>query len=121
MVNAYLGPSLGWVNTYVRHTRTITTMGIAIVNPGDSIIILDVDGPLDLMLPSTHFWLHQPVYRPATAFDRSLIIKMGNLIFNVRLIPFGFDTIDTIPGPLVLSTPLQSIQLLPVEGGWLRG
>jgi len=123
MVRVADGPSLGWVNTYVMHTRVITTSGTTVVNPGEAFIIIDVEAEVTIMLPSVVMWLTQPFGRPAVPFDRAIRIKSSSVVdsFPATIMPRGADMIDAASGPITLDTPLAVTTLYPSPLGWIRG
>lgn len=117
MVKVFLGHSLGWVNTFVNPVRTISSTGIYMVNPGNKIILVNTSDSVTLMLPLAFAWLNQPVYRPATAFDRSIMVRnSGNNPGDITIYPFGTDEIDDTSNPVSIN--IGTITFFPIPTGW---
>lgn len=123
-VRTYLGPSLGWVEELVQPTTHLTTAGVYVVQPGDSVILVDVAAGVTIDLPDVRTWMQQTAYQPGTAFDRSLTIKDfgGNASnFNIVIAPFGQQTLDNIATSIVVSVSRSTVKLLPLNNltGWI--
>lgn len=123
-VRAYLGPSLGWVEELVQPTTHLTTAGTYVVQPGDSVILVDVAAAVTIDLPDVRLWMQQTAYQPGTAFDRSITIKDfgGNASnFNIVIAPFGQQAIDNIQTSIVVSVSRSTVKLLPLNDmtGWV--
>src|SRR5262245_17570805 len=120
----YLGPSLGWVETQVQPSKTITTPGTYQVEPGDSTIFVDAGGPVTIILPDVVSWFEQPAFQPATGFARAVTVKdFGQAAsFPITVQAFGGQTIDEQGVPITMNIAYQSIVFVPrVElDGWWR-
>jgi len=121
----YLGPSLGWVESQVRASRTITTAGTFNVNPGDSIIFIPVAGSVQILLPDVRAWIQEPAYQPATGFERAIWIKdLGQAAFFPRTVtPFGSQQIDGLAQSFQIVQNRQLMRLYPMIDmtGWFSG
>jgi hypothetical protein len=125
-VRTYLGPSLGWVETVVRPTRNITSVGSFNILPGDGGILVNVAGLVAILLPDLRLWVPEAGYQPATAFERSIWIKDigGNAAaFPITVTPFGIQTIDLLSSLQILQAR-QLVRLYPLPdniSGWFSG
>jgi hypothetical protein len=122
-VRTYLGPSLGWVDELVGPSTLIKTAGTYNVQPGDSLILVEVAAGVQINLPDVRQWVQQTAYQPATGFDRSITIKDlgGNAAnFNIIVAPFSQQYIDDIQNALVMATARATIKLIPLIdlSGW---
>jgi hypothetical protein len=123
-VRTYLGPSLGWVDELVQPSTSIATGGTYNVQPGDSLILVEVAAAVTINLPDVRLWVSQSGYQPGTAFDRSITVKDlgGNANnFNILIAPFQAQYIDDIQNALVMSTARAAIKLIPLIDmtGWV--
>src|SRR5678816_510097 len=77
-VKINLGPTLGDIIVQVS-PQAIVPDAAYTVQPGDDFILLTGNAQT-INLPKAALWLTEPLYRPATAFDRSLWFKdfIGN-------------------------------------------
>jgi hypothetical protein len=122
-VRTYLGPSLGWVDELVQPSTHITTGGIHVVLPGESMLLVDVAATVTIQLPDVVKWMQQTAYQPATGFERSISVKDigGNAAnFNIVVAPFGQQTIDNVQASIVMSTARANVRLVPLIDltGW---
>lgn len=117
----YLGPTLGWVDSPLIPARTITVTST--VDPGDSVVLVDVAAIVTVNLPDVVEWVKQSFGRPATGYERALWIKDlgGNATaFNITVHPFGGQLIDKSAANVVMNTNFQMIRLYPLFdlSGW---
>jgi hypothetical protein len=122
-VRTYLGPSLGWKDELVSPSTHITIGGAHTVLPGESLLLVDVAAPVTIFLPDVVKWFQQTDDRPATSFERSIVIKDfgGNAAnFNIIVTPFGQQFIDNVQSSLVISTARSAVKLIPLVDltGW---
>lgn len=122
-VRTYLGPSLGWVDELVQPTVDITTGGVHVVQPGESLLLVEVAAAVTIQLPDVIRWMQQTAYMPATGFDRSITVKDigGNAAnFNIIVAPFGQQAIDNIQQSTVISVARASVRFVPLldMSGW---
>ena len=125
-VRTWLGPSLGWVDTQVRPTRSITIAGNYQILPGDGVVLVNVAGLVTLLLPDVRLWVQEPAYQPATAFERTLRIKDlgGNAAtFPITVQSTSGQFIDLSLSSIQLTTNRQTIALNPLNDltGWWVG
>lgn len=122
-VRTYLGPSLGWVDELVQPTVDITTGGVHVVQPGESLLLVEVAAAVTIQLPDVVRWMQQTAYQPATGFDRSITVKDigGNAAnFNIIVAPFGQQSIDNIQQSTIISTARANVKFVPLLDltGW---
>lgn len=122
-VRTYLGPSLGWVDELVQPSTHITTGGLYTVQPGDSLLLVDVAAGVTIQLPDVIKWMQQSAGQPATGFDRSITIKDigGNAAnFNIVVLPFGQQSIDNIQQTSIISISREVVRFVPLIdlSGW---
>jgi len=121
----YLGPTLGWVDTQVRPSRTITAGGTFNVLPGDSVIFVNIAALVTVNLPDVRAWVQETAYQPATGFERALWIKdLGNAAaFNITVHPFGGQVIDNLAIDFSIVQNRQLLRLYPFidMSGWYSG
>src|SRR5207344_2883135 len=125
-VRTYLGPSLGWTEELVQPTTEITVGGTYNVQPGDSLLLVEVAAAVTINLPDVISWVNQRASQPATSFDRSITVKDigGNAAnFNIVIVPFGQQTIDNLQNSVVMSTARQVVKFVPLidMSGWAVG
>jgi hypothetical protein len=123
-VRTFLGPSLGWVEEFVQPATDITIGGTYVVQPGDSVLLVDVAAAVNIQLPDVVRWMAQTAYRPATAFGRTITIKDigGNAAnFNIVVTPFGQQAIDGLQQSLVIGAARANVTLTPLldQTGWI--
>lgn len=123
-VRTYLGPSLGWKDELVSPSTDITTGGIHVVQPGESLLLVDVSAVVQINLPDVARWFQQTADQPATGFERSITVKDigGNAAnFNIAVVPFGQQAIDNIQQALVISQAKANVKLIPLVdlSGWM--
>jgi len=123
-VRTYLGPTLGWKDELVSPSTDITTGGIHVVQPGESLLLVEVAAPVQINLPDVVKWFKQAGDQPATVFERSITIKDlgGNAAnFNIVVNPFGQQAIDNIQTSLVISEARANVKLIPLldMSGWI--
>src|SRR5882672_972307 len=119
----YLGPTLGWVDSPLIPARIITITGTSTIDPGDSVVLVDVAATVTVNLPDVVEWVKQSFGRPATGYERALWIKDlgGNAtLFNITVHPFGGQLIDKSAANVVMNTNFQMIRLYPLFdlSGW---
>jgi hypothetical protein len=119
----YLGPSLGWTMEQVQPSAVVTTTGTYTVQPGDSLILVDVAALVTIQLPDVRLWVQQTANQPATAFNRRLGIKdfgKNATSFNITIAPFETQEIDDVNAPITISTDLGVVELAPLIDltGW---
>jgi len=123
-VRVWLGPSLGWVQTYVL-PENIYTSNVNLT-PFDSIALISISsGPANVGLPDVTQWVQAFAYRPYTPFSRSLWIKdYGGFATAtpISIFPFGSQTIDT-QSSAVISVNFGIVRLYPLSNlaGWFIG
>jgi hypothetical protein len=125
-VNAYLGPSLGWVPSRIKPERFITVSGTYNATPDDGVIFVNVSGTVIITLPDVTGWMPEPAYQPATAFERTVWIKdLGGHAgaFPIQVFPFGNQAIDTLHGSVSINTNNGILRLYPLAdlSGWFLG
>lgn len=123
-VRTYLGPTLGWKDELVSPSTDIITGGIHLVQPGESLLLVDVAAAVQINLPDVVGWFKQTADQPATGFERSITIKDigGNAAnFNIVVAPFGQQAIDNIQTSLVISEARANVKLIPLLDltGWM--
>jgi hypothetical protein len=103
-MNTYLGPTLGWVKTFIVPARTVTAgmvssyaaedgaspyvseagsllyvtetgTGNVTIGSGDTVIFVNSIAPISLYLPDVALWAKEPIYQPYNTYDRALWIK----------------------------------------------
>ena len=122
-VRTWLGPSLGWVDTQVKPTRTISVAGSYQVFPGDGIIFVSVPGAVTLALPDVKLWVSEFAYQPATAFERALWIKdLGGFAGSnpITIQPLAGQSIDLLPSAITINVNRSLVRLYPLTAltGW---
>jgi len=94
----YLGPTLGWVQSYVRPARVSMVSPVNVTSRHSVVFIGGVGpGPTIVNLPDVRAWMAEPNYQIYSPFERALWIKDagGNAAtFNIIIVPFGTQTID---------------------------
>lgn len=123
-VRTYLGPSLGWKEEFVLPATDILTGGTYVVQPGDTLLLVEVAAVVTIQLPDVRTWVQQNANQPATGFERTLTIKDlgGNAAnFNIIIAPFGQQAIDNLQQALVLATARANVKLIPLidMSGWI--
>jgi hypothetical protein len=125
IVKAYLGPSLGWVECRVNPSITLTAAQTYNVQPGDSIIFVQVAGNVIINLPDVRAWVQETAYIPATGFERAVVVKdLGNAAFFPIIInPFGTQSIDALAQPFTIYQNRQLVRFFPFNdmSGWYSG
>lgn len=121
----HLGPTLGWVDTQVRPSRTITTPGTYDVLPGDSVIFVNAAGSVTINLPDVRAWVNEWAYQPATGFERAIWIKdFGHAAASpITIHPFGTQQIDGLAQDFSIVQNRQLLRLYPLidMSGWFSG
>lgn len=124
-LQVYLGPSLGWSESYIAPARYIarnTTLG-----SGDCLIFAQPQPlvPITINLPPVRSWVLEVASQPFTGFERFILIKdlSGQAaVDNITIIGSGTDTID---GNLstVINTNWAWVRLYPLMdlSGWYIG
>lgn len=125
-VRAYLGPSLGWVMVRVKPETLIASAGTYTVQPGDSILLVNVAGLVTVQLPDVARWVKETAYNPATGFERAIYVKDygGNAAaFNITIAPFGTNTIDKFASNFTIIQNRQLLRLYALNDltGWWSG
>ncbi len=123
-VRTYLGPTLGWKDEQVKPSTDITVGGLYQVQPGDSVLLVDVPAAVTIALPNLLRWVPQRNDQPATGFEKSITIKDlgGNAAnFNIVIFPFGQQAIDNIQQSVLISDAYGTLKLLPLidMSGWM--
>lgn len=121
-----MGPSLGWVYQQVRPAKSITAAGTYTIQPGDSLILINVAGLVTVKLPDVAAWMKEPAYNPMSAFERSIWIKDfgGNAAAdNITVTPFGTQAIDALAQSFSIVQNRQLLRLYPLNDltGWVSG
>jgi hypothetical protein len=120
-VKAFLGPTLGWVQEWVRPETVYSTSPVNL-GPKDSVALLNVLSSCVVNLPSVIAWMREPAYNMYSPFERALWIKdisgaaVGN---NITIVPFGSQTIDG-GASIIINQNYQIIRLYPRNDltGW---
>ena len=125
-IKVYLGPSLGWVQSQVKPQVKVTSAGTTTIQPGTSLVLINVAASVTIQLPSVAAWVREFAYNPATAFDRSIWIKDlgGNAaLFPITITPFGADQIDALAGSFTIIQNRMLLRLYPLNdlSGWFSG
>lgn len=123
VAQAYLGPTLGLTNIPLIPARLVTTAGTTSIDPGDSVILVDIAAAVTINLPDVTAWVKQSLGRPATGFERALWIKDlgGNAsTFNITVHPFGGQLIDKSGSDVTINVNFQLLRLYPLFdlSGW---
>lgn len=110
----------------VKPETLITSAGSYTVQPGDSILLVNVAGLVTTMLPSVARWVKENYYNPSTGFERALYIKDygGNAnAFNITVTPNGTDKIDNFSASFTIVQNRQLLRLYPLNDltGWWSG
>ena len=95
-VQVYLGPTLGWVQEFVR-PEIVYTSPLINLGPKDSVVILNVASAATVNLPDVNAWMREPFYSLYTPFERAIWVKdiSGNAGMNtISIFPFGSQKID---------------------------
>jgi hypothetical protein len=125
-VRTYLGPSLGWVEKFVKPTLLVTTPGTTTLMTGVSVVLVNVAGLVTINLPDVRAWYAENACLPVTALERSIWIKdFGGhaQAFNISVVPFGTQTIDLLAQAFTLIQNRQLLRLWPINdmSGWFSG
>jgi microcystin-dependent protein len=120
----WLGPSLGWTMEAIQASTKIMVAGPYTVQPGDSLLLVDVPGVVSISLPDVRDWVAQTANQPATGFNRSIVVKDlgGNATnFNITIIPFAGQAIDKTVGSILINQSFGLIELIPLIDltGWI--
>lgn len=123
-VRTYLGPSLGWKEEFVLPATDILVGGTYVVQPGDTLLLVEVAAIVTIQLPDVRQWVQQNANQPATGFERTITVKDlgGNAAnFNIIVAPFGQQAIDNLQQALVLATARANVKLIPLidMSGWI--
>ena len=125
-VRAYLGPSLGWKELYVKPSQSVVAAGTVTLPPGTSIVFVNVAGLVTLLLPDITKWVQENAGQPATGLERSIWIKDlgGNAnAFNITVTPFDSQKIDLLQQSFIIVQNRQLLRLYPLNdlSGWFSG
>jgi hypothetical protein len=122
MVRAYLGPSLGWVDTYVTPSKIYTAPTTITLGSTDSLVLVNTASATTVNLPDVVAWVQEPHYRIHSPFARFIVIKdlSGGASLPIAIVPFGLQVID---GALSVSitAAFGFLELLPRPdyAGWI--
>jgi hypothetical protein len=123
-VQTYLGPTLGWVQNWVRPERTYTSSPINVTSR-DSVILIDEQNPVTVNLPDVSAWMREPFYQIYSPFERAIWIKdIGGYggAFNITIVPFGSQTIDGQPTfVMVMNRAIARLYPRNDLTGWYSG
>lgn len=124
-MRSYFGPSLGWLDEYILPQGTITSAGTFSVDPGTSLVLVDVAGLVTLNLGDVNLFLQLTSVQPANGIERCVWIKDygGNAAaFNITINPFGTQKIDKLT-QLIIGQNRQIVRLYPIRdaSGWFVG
>jgi hypothetical protein len=122
----WMGHSLGWIEQFVRPEVFLTTAQTYVMNPGDSIIHVNVAGSVTVQLPDVGAWLNENYRQPVTGYERAIWIKDlgGNAAaFPITVTPFGSQSIDALLGSFTLISNRALLRLYPIYDltGWFSG
>jgi hypothetical protein len=112
------GPTFGQVFRPVNTKRIITVAGDVTIIPFDVIVIVQqtVPAAFNLQLPDLALWMTQPY----GGFD--LILKNFNIGFDMTVLPFGTQKIDTLASLVVgAAEGVGGVILSPLNdlSGWM--
>ena len=122
----YMGPTLGWMEAYVRPETNVTAGGTYNVTLGDNVILVNVAATVTIQLPDVPLWLNQFRSRsPIAIFEGSIFIKDigGNAAaFNITVTPFGTQTIDNLAQSFIIGQNRADLRLYPKPdaSGWVN-
>jgi hypothetical protein len=95
-VMTYLGPTLGWSQSWVRPERVYTTSPVNLTSR-DSVALISALVSVTVNLPDVGAWMREPFYQIYSPFERAIWVKDigGNAQgFPITIVPFGAQTID---------------------------
>jgi hypothetical protein len=123
-VQTYLGPTLGWVQNWVRPERVYTSSPINVTSR-DSVVLIDQQNLVTVNLPDVSAWMREPFYQIYSPFERAIWIKdIGGYggAFNITIIPSGSQTIDGQPTfVMVMNRAIARLYPRNDLTGWYSG
>jgi hypothetical protein len=121
-IRAYMGPSVGWVNVPIDAVLNITTTGIKTIARGTSLILINVNANVTILLPSSKASLAGPQAIPGQwVINPVTIVDIGGFasanIYNIS--PNPGETISGL-ATVQLASDRGTIILNPIltTGGW---
>lgn len=125
-VRVYRGPSLGWVETYVKPALSVTSGGTTTLSAGASIVLVNFAGAVTINLPKASAWFAEAFARPNPVFENAIYIKDfgGNAAANnITVHPFAGDKIDNLAQDFTIVQNRQLLRLYPMNDltGWFSG
>lgn len=122
LIRLYMGPSIGWVDTYDNAVLAVTSGGIKDVGLGTTLVMVNSIASPTIQLPSSlksgagaGAVPGKSVGRPITVVDAG-----GNgTSAPITILPFGSETIDGLAS-IEISHPYGAFVLTPNidSGGW---
>src|SRR5215510_5435888 len=115
-IRSYYGPTLGWLDEYVLPNATITGAGTFSVDPGVSMLFVNVAGSVTLNLADVNLFLQLTSVQPANGVERCVWIKDlgGNATaFPITVNPFGSQKIDLL-SQITIGQNRQILRLYPL-------
>ena len=122
MVRAYLGPSLGWVDTYVTPSKIYTAATIITLTSTDSLVLVNTASATTVNLPDVVAWVQEPHYRIYSSFARFIVIKdlSGGAALPVTIVPFGLQVIDgALSASITVAFGFLELYPRPDFAGWI--
>lgn len=119
-----MGPSIGWQMAPASVVLPITAVGTTTVAVGNSLVTVNINGPVTIQLPSA---LGNPVGAaavPGTWIPTPItVMDVGGFAnattAKITILPFGSETIDGVAS-ITIESPYAAYVLRPrlVTGGW---
>ena len=118
----YQGPSIGWVTSAVSVILPITTAGPITVQPGNSLVTVNFNGPVTINLPlakgsaaGAGVIPGQFAVPPLTIVDIGGFAQTGTITINAA----GGETIDGLAS-ITITSAFGAYRLQPnvINGGW---
>ena|SRR6516164_1356486 len=122
-VMTYLGPTLGWVQSWVRPERAYSSD--VTLTSRDSVALISANSTVNVFLPDVKAWMQEPFYQVYSPFERAIWVKdIAGLagMFTITIVPFGAQTIDGLAN-LTITTNRGIVRLYPRNDlvGWYSG
>jgi hypothetical protein len=119
----YLGPSLGWFEAPVTTILPITTPGTTIVQLGNTVITVNVNGAVTIQLPSAKQNAAGAGAIPGpAAMPTTVIVDIGGFASAnpITILPAGTEKIDG-QASAILSSAFGAYTMQPdiINGGWI--
>jgi hypothetical protein len=124
-MNVNLGPSLGWVRTFVAPSKIYQVPPNIILTSKDSMVMVNTASPASVQLPDIVAWVRGTAAQQTPPFARMISIKdlTGNAALNnITVVAFQGQTIDG-SASVKITTNFAMLHLYPRPDlvGWFIG